>query len=231
MGNRLGSRVPFIRDVGVDNRFGWLDLPDGRSLLVEPILFHETTSVVVDLDHGDRHIVAADGTGISRALDAAEACAIAGIPEPRTEEWAEVTIRLDPFHIENHTSPRFRAIVDTVCRRTLPCGAVVAEYGAAPTDAPFELRIETAEMFAASVSERIARTGDDIVGAIRNELAADLEATGAEMPVDEFLDQTGWADALNDTLDGALAHYMATLADARNHRHQPAEPDDQLILL
>jgi hypothetical protein len=231
MGHRPVARVPFTRGVGVDNRFGWLDLPDGRSLLVETVLFHVTTGVVVYLELGDRHIVAADGSGTFRALDPAAACALAGIPEPRTAEWAEVTIRLDPFHVESHTSPRFRAIVDTVCSHALGCGALVAEYGSATTDAPWELRVETAEMFAAAVSERIARTGASRIDAIRDELAADLQATGAEIPVDEFMDQTGWTKALDDKLESSLAHHKATVDGARNHRRQAAQTDDQLTLV
>lgn len=219
--------------VGVDNEFGWLLSPDGSRQLCESRLFWDG-AILVSLETGETVLAPADGSYRWRSLKPEAACAIVGIPAPEVDGAAEVDRRLDPFHVERHRSARFCALVELINEHRLPCGYALYDHepGRREGRGPLGVCDESAEMFAASVAERIAR-GCGLNDAIRAELAGDADIDPDDpAAVERLLGQIGWASALPE-LDLRIRRHERRIEAAQRHPRGPDEQadDGQLALI
>jgi hypothetical protein len=218
-------RVPYTWKVGVDNAFGYLTTADGRCRLVESRRFISTQGrsmgLTIRLDTGSALLMMADGTAATwQHVDAARACELAGIPQPAVDGRAETVRRLDPFHVERHTSAIFNAIVTLALGRRLPCAHALRAWRADRWDGTFNGPcLEQPETFAASVSERIACEGGAPRDAILSQLAQDAGLTADNTSHLELLRRTGWLEALTD-LPVRVAYHARVLDAARRARRE-----------
>ncbi len=212
------ATVPLTWRIGVDSAFGYVSYRDGLRLLCEHVCIVRREAVLVRLDSGERVFAPADGSCRWEHVDAADACRKVGIPAPEIDGAGEIGRRLDPFHVERNRSPRFCALVEAIRDHGLPAGYALLRYLAGDWDGTWQrASADAPEIFAAAVSERIAR-GENLKDAIRDELADDgrLEPDA----VDEVLERTGWRTAIAG-LDQAIARHTARL-----YRDTPAELPD-----
>jgi hypothetical protein len=194
---RKARTVPFDHKVGV-TQFGRLTLVDGTVLLCETRLFHGhadgVEAVLVELIGGATRIVAGDGSLTWQAIEADAACDEAGLPHPEMLKHEDLARRLDPHHVERHANPLWRALVELVVARKLPCGFSLSALAADREVKRFEdAAAEDPGVFAAAVCERIAR-GAERDEAIVAELAGDARV--APEDIGPLLDETGWTEAL-----------------------------------
>jgi hypothetical protein len=200
--------VPYTWRVGVDNAFGYLSRSDGTHL-AESRRFLGNTGLAVDLTDGSALLTRGDGESTWQPLTPERACELAAIPPPAVDGAAETQRRLDPFHVERHTSPTFLAIVDLATSRKLPCGHALRAWAAGKWDGTFEGPfLEQPETFAASVIERITQTRAQLEDALLAQLQADsLSHFGAAK-------RTGWSAAISD-LAGITARFTGVLSRDR----------------
>jgi hypothetical protein len=219
------SSVPYTWRIGVDNAFGYLNRGDGTHL-VESRRFLGNVGLAVSLTDGRALLTAGDGASHWQRLTPERACELAQIPAPAVDGAAETQRRLDPFHVERHTSPLFLAIVSLAGEGRLPCGHALRAWLAGQWDGTFDGPfLEAPETFAASVIERIAETAAAPDAALLAQLHADSlnHAVAAE--------QTGWAAALGD-LAGLIARFTTRLAkDRDSKRAADAASSSQLTFM
>lgn len=217
--------VPYTWRIGVDNAFGYLTRSDGTQL-AESRRFLGDTGLAVSLTDGSALLTTATGESQWQPLAPARACELASIPAPAVDGAAETQRRLDPFHVERHTSATFLAIVELATTRKLACAHSLRAWVAGTWDGTFDgPYLEQPETFAASVIERIAETSAPVEDAVLAQLAADsLEQPGAA-------EQTGWAAALAE-LPALAAGCAARVAEARDSvRAAGAASSSQLTLI
>jgi hypothetical protein len=217
--------VPYTWRIGVDNAFGYLTRRDGRHL-VESRRFLGAEGLAVSLSDGSALLTTADGRSSWQPLTSQRACELAAIPAPLVDGAAETQRRLDPFHVERHTSPVFLAIVEFARTRRLPCAHAVRAWLAGTWDGTFDgLYLEQPETFAASVIERIAQTGARLEDALPAQLLAD--SLGHPTATQE----SGWTAALGE-LPGAIARFTHRLARERSEQQAAdAAASSQLTLI
>jgi hypothetical protein len=226
---------PYTWRVGVDNAFGYLTLPGGTRHLAESRRFQShrgiSRGVAIDLDTGAVILADADGSATWQPLEPERACELAGIPEPAVDGVAETARRLDPFHVERHTSATFLAIVATAGHRTLPCAHALRAWLAGAWDGTFDAAyLEQPETFAASVLERIGDSGQPPASAVIAQLAADTALASDQAP-ETIAVETGWADAVRELPD-RIRELALALERARSTRRADAGADrPQLSLL
>jgi hypothetical protein len=217
--------VPYSWRIGVDNAFGHLTRGDGTHL-AESRRFLGETGVAISLTDGSALLTTANGESHWQPLTPARACELASIPGPALDGAAETQRRLDPFHVERHTSPTFLAIVELARTRKLPCAHALRAWVAGTWDCTFDgPYLEQPETFAASVLERIAETSTQVEEALLAQLAADsLQHPGAG-------EKTGWAAALGE-LPALAASFAARVAEDRDSvRAADAAASSQLTLI
>jgi hypothetical protein len=217
--------VPYTWRIGVDNAFGYLTRSDGTHL-VESRRFLGATGLAVNLSDGSALLTKADGRSSWQPLTPQRACELAAIPAPSVDGAAETQRRLDPFHVERHTSPMFLAIIEIARTRQLPCAHALRAWLADKWDGTFDgPYLEQPETFAASVIERIAHTG----GRLEEALAAQLVADSLEHPA--VTQASGWRTALGE-LPGAIARFTHQLAHDRCEQQAAnAAASSQLTLI
>jgi len=222
---RTRPSVPYTWRIGVDNAFGHLTRSDGTHL-AESRRFLGDTGLAVSLADGRALLTKGDGESTWQPLTPERACELAAIPAPEVDGAAETQRRLDPFHVERHTSPTFLAIVELATTRKLPCVHALRAWTAGTWDGTFDGPfLEQPETFAASVIERIAETDAQLEEALLAQLAADsLQHPGAAK-------QTGWAAALGE-LPELAARFTRHLGQARDsQRATDAASSSQLTLM
>jgi hypothetical protein len=217
--------APYTWRIGVDNTFGYLTRRDGTHL-VESRRFLGSVGLAVSLTDGSALLTATDGQSTWQPLTAQRACELAAIPAPAVDGAAETQRRLDPFHVERHTSPVFLGIVELATRRRLPCAHALRAWLAGKWDGTFDGPfLEQPETFAASVIERLAQTGGQLEDALCTQLRADsLDRAGTAQT-------TGWRAALGE-LPSVVARFTAQLAhDRGEHQSASAAASSQLTLI
>ncbi|HEY3830195.1 MAG TPA: hypothetical protein VGL57_13460 [Solirubrobacteraceae bacterium] len=217
--------VPYTWRIGVDNAFGYLTRRDGTHL-VESRRFLGAVGLAVSLSDGSALLTTADGQSSWQPLTPQRACELAAIPAPSVDGAAETQRRLDPFHVERHTSPVFLAIVEFARTRRLPCAHALRAWLAGKWDGTFDgPYLEQPETFAASVIERIAHTG----GQLEDALPAQLLADSLEHPA--VAQASGWRAALGE-LPSAIARFTHQLAHDRSAQQAAnAAASSQLTLV
>lgn len=222
---RTRPAVPYTWRIGVDNAFGYLNRDDGQHL-AESRRFLGDTGLAISLSDGSALLTAEDSDSTWQPLTPERACELARIPAPAVDGAAETQRRLDPFHVERHTSPMFLAIVELAHTRRLPCGHALRAYIAGTWDGTFDgPYLEQPETFAASVIETLAKTGGTPEEALLTQLAADsLEHTNAAS-------QTGWTAALA-ALPSLTRRYTQRIEKDRTAQHAAgAAQSSQLTLM
>jgi hypothetical protein len=222
--------------VGVDNAFGYLGSATGRGeQLAESRRFQSerghSTGVAVSLQTGAVILAPADGSHTWRTVDPNRACELAGIPAPGVDGEAETARRLDPFHVEHHASAVFVALVGLIHDRALPCAHALRAWRKGVWDGAFHgAYLEQAETFAASVQERITRTGADVEDAVVDELGSSLalELRGAEAMA--VVADSRWGDALPE-LPGRIVKAREELDESRRSRRELAAADESQLAL
>lgn len=208
--------IPYTWRVGVDNAFGYLAGPDGDAQLAESRRFLASTGLAVSLDDGAALLTAADGSSTWRPIPPGRACELAAIPAPDVDGQAETTRRLDPFHVERHTSPTFNAIVTVALKHRLPCAHALRAWLAGVWDATFDgPYLEQPETFAASVLERITATGAPLGDAIVAQLAHDAMLDPASREHQQMMAASAWRQALAE-----IPPRVSRIAAALGHRRQ-----------
>ncbi len=217
--------TPYTWRVGIDNAFGYLARRDGTHL-VESRRFLGSVGLAVSLADGSALLTATDGCSTWQALMPARACELAAIPAPAVDGAAETQRRLDPFHVERHTSPVFLAVVDIARNHGLPCAHALRAWVAGKWDGTFDgPYLEQPETFAASVIERVAQTGGQLEDALRAQLSAD----SLEHPA--VAQASGWRAAFGELPD-AIARFTARLAQDRSEQQSAsAAASSQLTLM
>jgi len=226
-GHAMKRTLPYTWCVGVDNCFGYLHRPDG-SHLAESRRFMGGRGVAVGLAHGSALVTSADGSSEWQPLTAERACELASIPPPAVDGAAETQRRLDPFHVERHTSPLFLAVVSLAVERTLPCGHALRAWVAGLWDQTFDGPfLEQPETFAAAVLERLAETG----GSPADTVLAQLNTESLQPGETAIAEQTGWTVALGE-LDALTRHFTGRLRIDRGAQNAADRASDsQLTLL
>ena len=221
------SSVPYTWRIGVDNAFGYLNCGDGTHL-VESRRFLGNVGLAVSLTDGRALLTPADGASHWQRLTPERACELAQIPPPAVDGAAETQRRLDPFHVERHTSPLFLAIVNLAGERRLPCGHALRAWMAGQWDGTFDGPfLEAPETFAASVLERITETA----AAPDTALLAQLHADSLLTPGGETVAaRSGWQAVLGE-IPGLLAHFKERLARDRKAQHGAATAGDSQLTL
>jgi hypothetical protein len=208
--------TPYTWRVGVDNAFGYLTLPDGQAQLVESRRFLSGTGLTVSLDDGSVLLTIADGTSTWHPIAAERACELAGIPAPDVDGEAETARRLDPFHVERHTSATFNALVAIAVANRLPCAHALRAWREGVWDGTFDgPYLEQPETFAASVLEYIAATGTTLQDAVVAQLANDAMLDPASPEHKQAMSDTAWETALAE-----LPSRLSQLADVLERRRQ-----------
>jgi hypothetical protein len=214
--SRTQPPVPYTWRVGVDNAFGYLTLPGGQAHLTESRRFLSGTGLTVSLDDGSVLLTIADGTSVWQPIAPERACELAGIPAPDVDGEAETARRLDPFHVERHTSPLFNALVALAVENRLPCAHALRAWREGVWDGTFDgPYLEQPETFAASVLEYRATTQATVAGAVVAQLANDAMLNPASPEHKQLITDTAWETALAE-LPGRLSQ----LADALERRRQ-----------
>jgi len=228
----VSSPVPYMWRIGVDNTFGYLHRRDG-AYLVESRRFLAGTGLAVSLTDGAALLTAGDGTSRWQPVSAARACELAEIPPPQVDGAAETQRRLDPFHVERHTSPLFLAIVEMAGSRLLPCGHALRAWLAGQWDSTFDGPfLEAPETFAASVIERITETPHGTPAtALLEQVACDSLLDPATVAQRGLAQQTGWLHALAE-LPGLVSQFTQRLARDRKAQHSADRAgSDQMTLI
>ncbi|MGH2903569.1 MAG: hypothetical protein ACRDK7_08310 [Solirubrobacteraceae bacterium] len=231
----MSRRVPYTWRIGVDNAFGYLTGPGPTTRLAESRRFASSagvmTGVAVSLDEGSALLTAADGTSSWQPVAAQRACELAGIPAPRIDGSAETARRLDPFHVERHTSAVFAALVALTVERRLPCAHALRAWRLDQWDGTFDgAYLEQPETFAASVLERIAARAQEPADAVLAALADDLGATVGAPGHATLARQTGWASALEE-LPARMRHLGSQFERARSSRREASKASAQQLAL
>ncbi len=215
------SRVPYTWRVGVDNAFGYLTVADGQARLAESRRFLSGIGLAVSLDDGTALLTAADGASTWQSIPAARACELAGIPVPEVDGEAETARRLDPFHVERHTSPAFNALVRIAVEKRLPCAHALRAWRAGVWDGTFDgPYCEQPETFAASVIERIAATGQTLADAVAGQLANDAMLAPGSREHMQLMQETAWETALAEI--AARVSALAGLLEGRRQTRREA---------
>ncbi|MTD47177.1 hypothetical protein GKE82_23530 [Conexibacter sp. W3-3-2] len=226
--------LPLTWEVGVDNTFGWRITPDGRQHLTEPRFFIADEVIVVDLLDGRPRSLPADGTHRYQHLDPEEACTLAGLPAPLVDGASEVQRRLDPFHVERHRDPLWRAICAAAYRHRLPCGFALYATRMGVWDQRFtNASAERPEVFALRVCLRATDTGEPIDVALLHELAKDAGLTDHDSDqLHTIATASGWQQILR-LLPELCAEQHAWLQERWPTPHEltPHRAPTQLALL
>ncbi len=215
----------------MDNAFGYLILPDGHARLVESRRFLSGTGLTVSLDDGSVLLTVADGTSAWQPVAAERACELAGIPAPAVDGEAETARRLDPFHVERHTSATFNALVAVAVANRLPCAHALRAWREDAWDGTFDgPYLEQPETFAASVLEHIAATGTTLAEAVVAQLANDAMLDPASLEHTQVMSDTAWETALAE-LPGRLSQLADALERRRQTRRDTARADSAQLAL
>lgn len=231
----MSHAVPYTWRVGVDNAFGYITDPSGSTRLAESRRFTSSagamSGVAVSLDTGSALLTAADGTSTWQPVTAERACELAGIPAPRVDGAAETARRLDPFHVERHTSPVFAAIIALAREQRLPCAHALRAWRHGQWDGTFDgAYLEQPETFAASVLERIAARGQEPADAVLGALGGDLALAEGDPEHGTLARQTGWASALEE-LPARVTHLAALFENARHTRREGDKASSQQLAM
>ncbi|MGA2162924.1 MAG: hypothetical protein ABSH36_00465 [Solirubrobacteraceae bacterium] len=231
----MSRPVPYTWKVGVDNAFGYLTRPDGQRHLAESRRFISTAGqsvgLAIGLDTGCALLTTADGRSSWQQIAAERACELVDIPAPEIDGFAEITRRLDPFHVERYTSPVFNAIVALAVENGLPCAHALRAWLTQVWDGTFDgPYLEQPETFAASVLERMAVAGLTAQDAVFAQLANDaaLPANGPEHQ--GLAESTGWQAALVE-LPVRVSHQATELDSARQSRRQAQRANSTQLAL
>jgi hypothetical protein len=224
-GGDMTRTVPYTWRIGVDNAFGYLTRRDGTHL-AESRRFLGATGLAVSLFDGSALLTKTAGQSSWQPLTPERACELAAIPAPAVDGAAETQRRLDPFHVERHTSPMFLAIIELARTRRLPCAHALRAWLAGNWDGTFDgPYLEQPETFAASVIERIAQTSAQLEDA----LAAQLIVDSLEHPA--VAQTSGWRAAVGE-LPGAITRFTQQLAHDRSEQQAAnAATSSQLTLI
>jgi hypothetical protein len=228
----VSAPVPYTWRIGVDNTFGYLHRRDGAHL-AESRRFLGGTGLAVRLTDGTALLTAGDGASRWQPVTAERACELAEIPSPQVDGAAETQRRLDPFHVERHTSPLFLAIVDMAGSRGLPCGHALRAWLAGQWDGTFDGPfLEAPETFAASVIERITEApGATPQAALLEQVACDSLLDPAAAKQQGLAEQSGWLQAFGE-LPGLVSHFTQRLAQDRKAQHSAdSAGSDQMTLI
>lgn len=228
---RTRPPVPYTWRVGVDNAFGYLTLPDGKARLAESRRFLSGTGLTVSLDDGSVLLTIADGTSVWQPIPAERACELAGIPAPDVDGAAETARRLDPFHVERHTSPVFNALVALAVANRLPCAHALRAWRDRVWDGTFDgPYLEQPETFAASVLEYLATIEATLADAVVAQLADDGMLDPASPEHKQLVTDTGWERALAE-LPGRLSQHADALERQRQTRRDAARANSAQLAL
>lgn len=215
----------------MDNAFGYLTLPGGQAHLVESRRFLSGTGLAVNLDDGSALLTTADGTSTWQPILPERACELAGIPAPDVDGEAETARRLDPFHVERHTSATFNALVAVAEARRLPCAHALRAWREGVWDGTFDgPYLEQPETFAASVLEYIAATGTALQDAVIGQLANDAMLDPASPEHAQVMKDTAWQTALAEIPD-RLSHAAGALERRRQTRRDTARANSAQLAL
>lgn len=215
----------------MDNAFGYLTLPDGHAQLVESRRFLSGTGLTVSLDDGSVLLTVADGTSTWQPVVAERACELAGIPAPNVDGEAETARRLDPFHVERHTSATFNALVAAAVANRLPCAHALRAWREGVWDGTFDgPYLEQPETFAASVLEYIAATGTALAEAVVGQLANDAMLDLASPEHTRVMHETTWQAALAEVPD-RVSHLADVLERRRQTRRDTARANSAQLAL
>jgi hypothetical protein len=227
----MKGAVPYTWRIGVDNAFGYLTRSDGAHL-AESRRFLGPSGLAVSLTDGRALLTPADGRNHWQPVGAARACELAGIPEPALDGAAETSRRLDPFHVERHTSPLFLALVTVAHEKKLPCGYALRAWITGHWDGTFQgAYLEQPETFAASVLERIAATGTPIEAAVVRQLHTEALIDPAAVERSVLASDSGWQTVLGD-IAGIASEFTARMArDREAQQSADRGASDQLTLI
>jgi hypothetical protein len=223
--------MPYTWRIGVDNTFGYLARNDG-TYLAESRRFLGRSGLAVSLSDGRALLTLADGSSHWQPVSPARACELAGIPEPAVDGAAETQRRLDPFHVERHTSPLFLALVTLAHEKKLPCGYALRAWLGGHWDGTFQgPYLEQPETFAASVLERITATGTPTDTAVMRQLHSDalLDATAPERS--PIARESGWQTVLGDIACIASEFTARMARDRRAQQSADRGASEQLTLI
>lgn len=227
----MKRQVPYTWRVGVDNAFGYLTRPDGQGCLAESRRFLSNIGLAVSLDDGAALLTVADGSSAWQPIPAARACELAGIPAPDVDGEAETARRLDPFHVERHTSPAFNAVVAVAVERRLPCAHALRAWLADVWDGTFDgPYLEQPETFAASVLEHVSVTGAPLGDAITVQLAHDAMLDPASREYQQVMAGTAWQAALAE-IPPRVSRIAAALGRRRQTRRDTARTSGAQLAL
>jgi hypothetical protein len=194
----MNATVPYTWKIGVDSAFGYLARSDG-SRLGESRRFLSGMGLAIDLADGSALLTPADGSSTWQPVEPARACELARIPPPEVDGAAETDRRLDPFHVERHTSPLFLALVALANEQTLPCGHALRAWLAGVWDRTFNgPYLEAPETFAASVIERIAVRRLNPQDAVLAQIGVDTMLPVDPPDHDRIASETGWRTAVGE---------------------------------
>jgi hypothetical protein len=227
----MNPPVPYTWKIGVDRAFGYLARSDGTRL-AESRRFLSEVGLAIDLADGSAVLTAADGSSTWQPLEPARACELAQIPPPEVDGAAETDRRLDPFHVERHTSPLFLTLVTLANEQTLPCGHALRAWLAGVWDRTFNgPYLEAPETFAASVIERTAASGLCPRDAVLAQIAAETMLPADAPDLQRVAAETGWQTAA-DEID-VRAREFARRLDIDRGAQQDADRahSDQLSLI
>jgi hypothetical protein len=215
----------------VDNAFGYLTLPDGHAQLVESRRFLSGTGLTVSLADGSVLLTVADGTSTWQPIVAERACELAGIPAPDVDGEAETARRLDPFHVERHTSATFNALVAVAVANRLPCAHALRAWREGVWDGTFDgPYLEQPETFAASVLEYLAATGTTLADAVVGQLANDAMLDPGSPEHTRVMTDTAWQTALAE-LPGRVSQLADALERQRQTRRDTARASSAQLAL
>lgn len=229
----MSALLPYTWRIGVDNTFGYLHRRDG-AYLVESRRFLSGVGLAINLADGSSLLTPADGSSSStwQPIEAARACELARIPPPEVDGAAETDRRLDPFHVERHTSPLFLTLVTLANEQTLPCGHALRAWLAGVWDRTFNgPYLEAPETFAASVIERIAVTGVCPRDAVLAQSDVDTMLPADSPYRQRVAVETGWQAAVAeiDRLTGEFARRLDIDRGAQQDAYRASS--DQLSLI
>lgn len=227
----MNATVPYTWKIGVDSAFGYLARTDGTRL-AESRRFLSGVGLAIDLTDGSALLTPADGSSTWQPLEPSRACQLARIPAPAVDGAAETDRRLDPFHVERHTSPLFLTLVTLANEQTLPCGHALRAWRAGVWDRTFNgPYLEAPETFAASVIERIAGTGLSPRDAVLAQIVVDTMLAADSPDRQRVAAETGWQAATSE-IDARAAEYAHRLDIDRRAQHDADRASsDQLSLI